>query len=110
MNFIIPYVISILLSVAVAVYPVKLTAKAVAAGKSDFLTCLIAVVFSVIIATAVSYIFPNILIAVPIAIGVVGFVYESVLDTSIKNGVLIALVAVLIKFVVSILVLNSGLT
>lgn len=97
MSIIIPYVISILIAVALAIWPVHFAAKKLGAGKSTLLFAVIAVVFSVIIVNAVKYIFPNMFVAIPIAIGVVGFVYESVLETTIKNAILIAIIAVVIN-------------
>lgn len=106
MQFIIPYVIIILVSAASALLPVKLAASKLEVGKPGWLYAVIAVVLSVIITNAASYVVPMILIAVPVAVGVVGFVYESILETTFKKGLCIALIAVLIQFAVTSLLLN----
>ncbi len=106
MQFVIPYVIIIILSAAFALLPVKIAASKLTVGKPGWLYSVIAVILSVIITNASSYVIPIIVIAVPVAIAVVGFVYESVLETTFKKGVCIAFIAVLIQFAVTSVMLN----
>ena len=106
MNLIISCAVVILASAASALLPVKLAASKLEVGKPEWLYCVIAVVMSVIVINAVSYVVPVIFVAVPVAIGMVGIVYETILETTLKKGLCIAFIAVLIQFAVSSLVLN----
>lgn len=106
MQLVISYVAIILSSALAALLPVKVAASKLEVGKPGWLYCVIAVVMSVIITNAASYVVPIVLLSVPVAIGVVGFVYESILETTFKNGLCLAVIAVLIQFAVTSFLLN----
>lgn len=107
MQLVISYVVIILASALAALLPVKLAATKLQVTKSGWLYSVIAVILSVIITNAASYVIPIIFIAIPVAIGVVGFVYESILETTFKKGLYIAVIAVLIQFMVTSFMLST---
>ena len=100
MELVISYLAVIAVSVVSALLPVKLAASKLRTPNSGWLYAVIAVTFSLMIIFTATNIIPITYVAVPVAIGLVGFIYESVFDTTLKKGLYIAFFAVLIQFVV----------
>ena len=97
-------------SLIASIVAVKLTVTALKAGRHDWLSCVIAVVLSLVVLTTISNliaaqitsaIVSQVLILV-VSVLVVGFVLESILETTFINGMVAAAVAVVIQWLVKI--------
>ena len=97
-------------SLIASIVAVKLTVTALKAGRHDWLSCVIAVVLSLVILTTISNliavqitseIVSQILILV-VSVLVVGFVLESILETTFLNGMIAAAAAVVTQWLVKI--------
>ena len=87
-------------SLIASIVAVKLTATALKAGKHDWLSSVIAVVLSLVVLTTVGNLVSIQLLSLVVSILLVGFVLESVLETSFRNGMLIAAASVVVQWLI----------
>ena len=107
------FFISLIASVGV----VKTVATLVKAGRHDWLTSVIAVVLSIVVLTTVSnlvsgqlsVVWQFYLATLMLSIVVVGFVLESVLDTSLVKGMSIAAAAIVVQWVMKFIFIQLGI-
>jgi len=88
-------------AIAASVIAVKLSATYFKAGKHDWLSSIITVVLSLVLLNTVNSILPFALLGIAVSILVVGFMVESVLETSFLNAMFIAAAAVLVQCAVA---------
>jgi len=87
-------------SLIFSIFAVKLTSTALKSGKHDWLSSVIAVVLSLLVLTTVSNLVPIELLGLVISVLLVGFVLESILETTFVNGMLIAAAAIIVQWLV----------
>lgn len=107
------FFISLIASIGV----VKTVATIVRAGRHDWLTSVIAVVLSIVVLTTVSnlvagqlsVVWQLYLVTLLLSIVVVGFVLESILDTSLVKGMSIAAAAIVVQWVMKFIFIQFGI-
>lgn len=87
-------------SLILSVIAVKLMSTAVKSGKHDWLSSIIAVVLSLLVLTTISNLVPILLLGLVVSVLVVGFVLESILETTFVKGMLIATAAIIVQWLV----------
>ena len=88
-------------AIVASIIAVKLTSTYLKAGKHDWLSSTITVVLSLVLLTTVNNILPIALLGISVSILVVGFMVESVLETTFINAMFIAAAAVLVQCAVA---------
>jgi len=88
-------------SLVASIVAVKLTSTALKAGKHDWLSCTISVVLSLIVLTTVGNLVAVELLALAASVLLVGFVLESILETTFKKGMVIAASAIVVQWVIN---------
>ena len=107
------FFISLIASIGV----VKTVATIVRTGRHDWLTSVIAVVLSIVVLTTVSnlvsgqlsIVWQFYLATLMLSIVVVGFVLESVLDTSLVKGMSIAAAAIAVQWAMKFIFIQFGI-
>jgi len=89
-------------SLIASIIAVKLTSTALKAGKHDWLISVISVVLSLLVLTTVSNLISIELLGLVVSILVVGFVLESILETTFVNGMLIAAIAIIVQWLIKL--------
>lgn len=95
-------------SLVASIVAVKFTATALKAGRHDWLSCVIGVILSLVVLTTISNLVaaqlvnPLIIqvVIMLVSILVVGFVLESILDTTFVNGMIVAAAAVIVQWLI----------
>jgi len=97
-------------SLVASIVAVKVTVTALKAGRHDWLSCVIAVVLSLVVLTAISNLITTQItnaivsqaLVLVVSVLVVGFVLESILETTFIKGMVAAAVAVVTQWLVKI--------
>ena len=87
-------------SLAASVVAVKLSSTKLKAGKHDWLSSIIAVVLSLVVLTTVGHLVPIQIAGLVVSILLVGFVLESILETTFANGMIIATAAIIVQWLI----------
>ena len=94
-------------NLVLSVFVVKLIATSLSASRQDWLSSVIATVLSFVVLTAISYLVEGqlndplllVLVTVVVSILLVGFVLESILDTTFAKGMVIASGSILAQWI-----------
>ena len=87
-------------SLITSVIAVKLSATKLKVGKHDWLSSVIGVVLSLVVLTTVGHLVPMQVVGLVVSILLVGFVLESILETTFTNGMIIAAAAIIVQWLI----------
>ena len=87
-------------SLILSILAVKLISTALKSGKHDWLSSVISVVLSLLVLTTVNNLVPIELLGLVVSVLLVGFVLESILETTFVNGTIIAAAAIIVQWLV----------
>jgi len=96
------------INVVASIVAVKLTSTALKSSKNDWLSSVIAVALSLVVLTTINNFISIELLGIVVSILVVGFVLESILETTFVNGMLIAAAAVIVQWIVKFVFIKLG--
>ena len=97
-------------SIIAMIVAVKLAATYLKTTKHDWLSVIITVAFSLVVINSANHLIPLWYVAIAASIVIVGFVIESVLETKLPTGMIIAVVAILTQLLVKFGFMSMGVS